>query len=139
MKFETSDYGQHWVDGHFATVATGYGALRFPATASLEEAKMTITQQAVRTEAAVRDAARKMAATLTYSTGFGNEHSSEALPGALPAGQNTPQHPPTVFTPSCCRARPSRNCAKTPAAPGYIASGRRRCIPTSNVSTTATY
>ena len=69
MKFETSDYGQHWVDGHFATVATGYGALRFPATASLEEAKMTITLQAVRTEAAVRDAARKMAATLTYSTG----------------------------------------------------------------------
>ena len=24
-------------------------------------------------------------------TGFGNEHASEALPGALPVGQNTPQ------------------------------------------------
>jgi homogentisate 1,2-dioxygenase len=31
---------------------------------------------------------------LRYSTGFGNEHSSEALPGALPIGRNSPQRPP---------------------------------------------
>ena len=29
--------------------------------------------------------------TLTYQRGFGNEFSSEALPGALPVGQNSPQ------------------------------------------------
>jgi hypothetical protein len=28
---------------------------------------------------------------LQYMSGFGNEHSSEALPGALPVGQNSPQ------------------------------------------------
>jgi homogentisate 1,2-dioxygenase len=31
---------------------------------------------------------------LNYLTGFGNEHSSEALAGALPVGQNAPQHVP---------------------------------------------
>jgi homogentisate 1,2-dioxygenase len=31
---------------------------------------------------------------LTYLTGFGNEHASEALPGALPVGRNNPQQPP---------------------------------------------
>ena len=29
-----------------------------------------------------------------YQSGFGNEHASEALPGALPAGQNSPQKAP---------------------------------------------
>src|SRR5262245_65057512 len=29
----------------------------------------------------------------TYQAGFGNDFSSEALPGALPLGQNTPQKP----------------------------------------------
>jgi homogentisate 1,2-dioxygenase len=29
-----------------------------------------------------------------YLSGFGNEHQSEALPGALPQGQNSPQKPP---------------------------------------------
>jgi len=28
---------------------------------------------------------------LTYQTGFGNEFATEALPGALPQGQNSPQ------------------------------------------------
>jgi homogentisate 1,2-dioxygenase len=28
---------------------------------------------------------------LQYMSGFGNQHSSEALPGALPVGQNSPQ------------------------------------------------
>ena len=33
-------------------------------------------------------------APLTYLSGFGNEHSSEAVAGALPVGQNNPQKPP---------------------------------------------
>jgi homogentisate 1,2-dioxygenase len=56
---------------------------------------MTITPDRVSTtEREVRAAARKRAASLTYMAGFGNEHSSEALPGALPIGQNQPQRPP---------------------------------------------
>ena len=31
---------------------------------------------------------------LAYQSGFGNEFSSEALPGALPVGQNSPQKAP---------------------------------------------
>ncbi|AJE86554.1 MULTISPECIES: homogentisate 1,2-dioxygenase [Streptomyces] len=38
--------------------------------------------------------ARKTAAALEYLTGFGNEHSSEAVPGALPLGRNSPQRAP---------------------------------------------
>ncbi|WP_432146843.1 homogentisate 1,2-dioxygenase [Streptomyces sp. bgisy084] len=38
--------------------------------------------------------ARKTAEGLAYHTGFGNEHSSEAVPGALPAGRNSPQRAP---------------------------------------------
>jgi homogentisate 1,2-dioxygenase len=37
------------------------------------------------------DAARP---ALEYQSGFGNLHSSEAVPGALPQGQNSPQRPP---------------------------------------------
>jgi homogentisate 1,2-dioxygenase len=34
-----------------------------------------------------------------YLTGFGNEHASEAVPGALPIGQNAPQrHPRGLYT-----------------------------------------
>ncbi|MFF3545326.1 homogentisate 1,2-dioxygenase [Streptomyces platensis] len=38
--------------------------------------------------------ARKTAEGLAYHTGFGNEHSSEAVPGALPVGRNSPQRAP---------------------------------------------
>ncbi|MEU2789722.1 homogentisate 1,2-dioxygenase [Streptomyces sp. NPDC007100] len=38
--------------------------------------------------------ARKTAEGLAYSSGFGNEHSSEAVTGALPAGRNSPQRAP---------------------------------------------
>lgn len=38
--------------------------------------------------------ARKTAEGLEYITGFGNEHSSEAVPGALPVGRNSPQRAP---------------------------------------------
>ncbi|GAA0650391.1 homogentisate 1,2-dioxygenase [Streptomyces thermocarboxydovorans] len=41
-----------------------------------------------------RDEARKVAEALTYLSGFGNEHSSEAVPGALPVGRNSPQRAP---------------------------------------------
>ncbi|WP_255952743.1 homogentisate 1,2-dioxygenase [Streptomyces odontomachi] len=40
------------------------------------------------------DDARKRAEGLTYLAGFGNEHSSEAVPGALPLGRNSPQRAP---------------------------------------------
>src|SRR5258708_37322576 len=33
-------------------------------------------------------------AELTYQSGFGNSFASEALPGALPIGQNSPQRCP---------------------------------------------
>ena len=32
--------------------------------------------------------------SLRYQSGFGNEHSTEALPGALPQGRNSPQRAP---------------------------------------------
>jgi homogentisate 1,2-dioxygenase len=35
-----------------------------------------------------------MTDSLSYLSGFGNEAASEALPGALPIGQNSPQRPP---------------------------------------------
>ncbi|GAA3745648.1 homogentisate 1,2-dioxygenase [Streptomyces tremellae] len=40
------------------------------------------------------DRARKAAAGLAELRGFGNEHSSEAVPGALPDGRNSPQRAP---------------------------------------------
>jgi homogentisate 1,2-dioxygenase len=55
---------------------------------------MTVTPGEIKSEAAVRETARKTAASLRYSTGFGNEHASEALVGALPIGRNNPQRPP---------------------------------------------
>lgn len=40
--------------------------------------------------------------TLRYSSGFGNEFATEALPGALPQGQNAPQkHPLGLYTEQC--------------------------------------
>jgi homogentisate 1,2-dioxygenase len=39
-------------------------------------------------------AAECIAETLPYLSGFGNELASEAVPGALPQGQNSPQNPP---------------------------------------------
>src|SRR5258708_25734657 len=47
--------------------------------------------------------ARKPAASggsaLRYLTGFGNEHASEAVAGALPVGPNSPQKPPLGLYP----------------------------------------
>ncbi len=51
-----------------------------------------------RRAAADRDSARTRAAAdfpgLSYQSGFGNEFATEALPGALPQGQNSPQKAP---------------------------------------------
>jgi homogentisate 1,2-dioxygenase len=41
-----------------------------------------------------RDEALKIAESLVYSAGFGSLHSSEAVPGTLPAGRNSPQRTP---------------------------------------------
>jgi homogentisate 1,2-dioxygenase len=54
---------------------------------------MTMAPDTRTPESAVREEARKTAASLAYSTGFGNEHASEALVGALPVGRNYPQRP----------------------------------------------
>ena len=45
-------------------------------------------------QAADSGGARKAASTLGYLSGFGNEHATEAVPGALPVGRNAPQRPP---------------------------------------------
>ncbi|MDP9044175.1 MAG: homogentisate 1,2-dioxygenase [Pseudomonadota bacterium] len=37
--------------------------------------------------------------SLAYQTGFGNEYASEALPGALPRGRNSPQRAPHALYP----------------------------------------
>ncbi|MGW9498385.1 homogentisate 1,2-dioxygenase [Streptomyces prasinus] len=47
-----------------------------------------------RASAFERGAARKAAEELGHLSGFGNEHSSEAVPGALPEGRNSPQRAP---------------------------------------------
>ena len=48
----------------------------------------------------IRDEARDAPAArsgLRYLTGFGNEHASEAVPGALPAGRNAPLPPRGLY------------------------------------------
>jgi homogentisate 1,2-dioxygenase len=45
--------------------------------------------------ASTKPSSRKAAASqLQYSSGFGNQHATEAVAGALPEGQNSPQRPP---------------------------------------------
>ena len=41
-----------------------------------------------------REAAAVAAQPVNYLSGFGNEFATEALPGALPVGQNSPQRVP---------------------------------------------
>ena len=36
---------------------------------------------------------------LAYQTGFGNEYATEAVPGALPRGRNSPQRAPFALYP----------------------------------------
>src|SRR6266404_9451919 len=58
----------------------------------MSEAPMTTTTR--RPPAERPYAAAPDDAMLTYQYGFGNEFASEALPGALPVGQNSPQRAP---------------------------------------------
>jgi homogentisate 1,2-dioxygenase len=58
-----------------------------------KDSQMTVTPNRTDAEHDVREGARKRASSLSYLPGFGNEHSSEALPGALPVGKNSPQNP----------------------------------------------
>lgn len=51
----------------------------------------TTTTGAAATAAAAAVAPSSFPTTLEYQQGFGNHFSTEALPGALPQGQNTPQ------------------------------------------------
>ncbi len=53
---------------------------------------MTSTMQPFAPSSAAGSSAEEPA--LAYQTGFGNEFVSEALPGAVPAGQNSPQRAP---------------------------------------------
>jgi homogentisate 1,2-dioxygenase len=56
---------------------------------------MTMTTTATKARAASKSPARSMAEPpLAYQSGFGNEFATEALPGALPVGQNSPQKAP---------------------------------------------
>lgn len=52
---------------------------------------MDVTQGTGKEEASGETGAGK---DLAHSSGFGNEHSSEAVPGALPVGRNSPQRAP---------------------------------------------
>src|SRR5438046_7670191 len=49
---------------------------------------------AARNKTAARRSAGVNAAALRYQSGFGSEFATEALPGALPRGQNSPQKVP---------------------------------------------
>lgn len=73
--------------------------------------------------------ARKTAEGLAYHTGFGNEHSSEAVPGALPLGRNSPSAHRSACMPSSSAAPRSPNPATTTTAPGSTASAPRPRIP----------
>ena len=45
-------------------------------------------------KSASRTTRRETAPELRYLSGFGNEHATEAVAGALPHGQNSPQRAP---------------------------------------------
>lgn len=76
---------------------------------------------------------------LAYQSGFGNEFSSEALPGALPVGQNSPQKAPyglyaellsgTAFTMARSEARRTWLYRITPSAKHSAAWNDRSPVP----------
>jgi homogentisate 1,2-dioxygenase len=59
---------------------------------------------------------KRAAGSLKYLSGFGNEFASEALPGALPIGQNSPQARASErggeLAASCCARRRRRLAAR---------------------------
>src|SRR6516225_5379022 len=52
------------------------------------------TQQDIMLGKAHAKPAARTEAALAYQSGFGNQFSTEAVPGALPIGRNSPQRPP---------------------------------------------
>ena len=62
---------------------------------------------------------------LEYLSGFGNGFETEALPGALPIGRNSPAEVPLrPLRRAALAARPSRRRAPPTSAPGSTASAR---------------
>lgn len=68
-----------------------------------------------------------MTAPITYQSGFGNEHATEALPGVLPVGQNSPRRFRTGFMPSSCQVRHSRRRGMPTGAAGCTGFVQRLC------------
>jgi homogentisate 1,2-dioxygenase len=94
-------------------------------------------------EGSGRERTRKTAQSPSYLSGFGNQHSSEAVPGALPVGRNAPQRAPlglyaeqlsgTAFTEPRAHNRRSWLYRIRPSAahPRFVRidNGRLRCAP----------
>ena len=80
-------------------------------------------------QVASRDAAaRQMTvseANRGYMSGFGNGFETEALPGALPVGRNSPQKCPYGLYAEQLSGRPSRRRAQPTSVRGSTASGQR--------------
>ena len=68
--------------------------------------------------------------TLPYQSGFGNEFASEALPGALPVGQNSPHK-----VPNCYQELPLPFRARKPGVPGSTGFARRLTIQNTSALT----
>ncbi len=78
---ESEGAGWPWTDSAVHT------SLRFARDGSLSMPDATISSPAP-------TAAASRASHVQYQSGFGNEFATEAVPGALPQGQNSPQRPP---------------------------------------------
>lgn len=63
-----------------------------------------------------------------YQSGFANDFATEALPGALPIGRNSPQRAAYGLYAEQLPARLLPRRARITGARGCTASGRRRCI-----------
>ncbi len=72
--------------------------------------------------------AKTAAPARAYLSGFGNEHASEALPGALPQGRNSPQRAPLgLYAEQISGTAFTAPRGAEPPLPGCTASGLRRC------------
>ena len=82
---------------------------------------------------------------LAYQSGFGNEFATEALPGALPVGRNSPQRAPyglyaeqlsgTAFT--APRGMTTISCGSTSIVPSSVTKRWRPCCGTMSSSPSA--
>ena len=80
----------------------------------------------------------KAAAALQYQVGFNNQFATEARPGALPLGRNSPQKPPLgLYAEQISGTVLHRAARAKTAAPGPTASARRWCTGPTRASTTA--